>query len=81
MRACALDFPVSWDSHLHLMEFAYNNSYEATIGMTPFEAIYGKSCRSPVYRDEVGEWKFLGPKLVQTANDVIQKIKARMYTA
>ncbi|KAL4028088.1 hypothetical protein IC575_011280 [Cucumis melo] len=48
LRACALEFSGSWDSHLHLMEFAYNNSYQATIGMTPFEALYGKCCRSPV---------------------------------
>ncbi|KAA0040402.1 pol protein [Cucumis melo var. makuwa] len=48
LRACALEFPGSLDSHLHLMEFAYNNSYQATIGMAPFEALYGKCCRSPV---------------------------------
>ncbi|KAA0042480.1 pol protein [Cucumis melo var. makuwa] len=48
LRVCALEFPGSWDSHLHLMEFAYNNSYQATIGMAPFEALYGKCCRSPV---------------------------------
>ncbi|KAL0544421.1 hypothetical protein IC582_019536 [Cucumis melo] len=42
LRVCALEFPGSWDSHLHLMEFAYNNSFQATIGMTPFEALYGK---------------------------------------
>ncbi|KAL0556795.1 hypothetical protein IC582_005312 [Cucumis melo] len=48
LRACALEFPGSWDSHLHLMEFAYNNSFQATIGMAPFEALYGKCCRSPV---------------------------------
>ncbi|KAA0032741.1 ty3-gypsy retrotransposon protein [Cucumis melo var. makuwa] len=42
LRACALEFPGSWDSHLHLMEFAYNNSFQATIGMAPFEALYGK---------------------------------------
>ncbi|TYK11044.1 ty3-gypsy retrotransposon protein [Cucumis melo var. makuwa] len=48
LRACALEFPGSWDSHLHLMEFAYNNSFQATIGMAPFEALYDKCCRSPV---------------------------------
>ncbi|KAA0062720.1 pol protein [Cucumis melo var. makuwa] len=53
LRACALEFPGSWDSHLHLMEFAYNNSYQATIGMAPFEALYGKCCRSPVCWGEV----------------------------
>ncbi|KAL0561186.1 hypothetical protein IC582_001607 [Cucumis melo] len=48
LRACVLEFSGSWDSHLHLMEFAYNNIYQATIGMTPFEALYGRCCRSPV---------------------------------
>lgn len=71
LRTCALDFSRSWDSRLHLMEFVYNNSYEATIDMMPFEALYGKSCRSPVYWDEVGERKLLRPKLVQTTNEAI----------
>ncbi|TYK01415.1 ty3-gypsy retrotransposon protein [Cucumis melo var. makuwa] len=48
LRACALEFLGSWDSHLHLMEFAYNNSFQATIGMAQFEALYDKCCRSPV---------------------------------
>ncbi|KAL4021165.1 hypothetical protein IC575_019956 [Cucumis melo] len=60
LRACALEFPGSWDSHLHLMEFAYNNSFQATIGMTPFEALYGKCCRSPVCWGEVGEQRLMG---------------------
>ncbi|KAL0551605.1 hypothetical protein IC582_010694 [Cucumis melo] len=81
LRACALEFPGSWDSHLHLMEFAYNNSYQATIGMAPFEALYGKCCRSPVCWDEVGEQRLMGPELVQSTNEAIQKIRSRMYTA
>ncbi|KAA0042188.1 pol protein [Cucumis melo var. makuwa] len=48
LRACAFEFPGSWESHLHLMEFAYNNSFQATIGMAPFEALYDKCCRSPI---------------------------------
>ncbi|KAL0549074.1 hypothetical protein IC582_013554 [Cucumis melo] len=81
LRACALEFPGSWDSHLHLMEFAYNNSYQATIGMTPFEALYGKCCRSPVCWGEVGEQRLMGPELVQSTNEAIQKIRSRMHTA
>ncbi|KAA0025802.1 pol protein [Cucumis melo var. makuwa] len=81
LRACVLEFSGSWDSHLHLMEFAYNNSYQATIGMAPFEALYGKCCRSPVCWGEVGEQRMLGPELVQTTNATIQKIRARMLTA
>ncbi|KAL0551316.1 hypothetical protein IC582_010402 [Cucumis melo] len=81
LRACALEFPGSWDSHLHLMEFAYNNSYQATIGMAPFEALYGKCCRSLVCWDEVGEQRLMGPELVQSTNEAIQKIRSRMNTA
>ncbi|KAA0036866.1 ty3-gypsy retrotransposon protein [Cucumis melo var. makuwa] len=80
LRACALEFPGSWDSHLHLMEFAYNNSYQATIGMAPFEALYGKCCRSPVCLGEVGEQRLMGPELVQSTNETIQKIRSRMHT-
>ncbi|KAL4023023.1 hypothetical protein IC575_016770 [Cucumis melo] len=81
LRACALEFPRSWDSHLHLMEFAYNNSYQATIGMAPFEALYGKCCRSPVCWGEVGEQSLMGPELIQSTNEAIQKIRSRMQTA
>ena len=53
LRACALDFSGSWDDHLPLVEFAYNNSYQSTIGMPPYEALYGRKCRSPLCWDEV----------------------------
>ncbi|KAL0553867.1 hypothetical protein IC582_007771 [Cucumis melo] len=81
LRACALEFLGSWDSHLHLMEFAYNNSFQATIGMAPFEALYGKCCSSPVCWGEVGEQRLMGPELVQSTNEAIQKIRSRMLTA
>ena len=64
LRACALDFGGRWDEHLPLVEFAYNNSYQATIGMPPFEALYGRKCRSPLHWDEVGERALVGPELV-----------------
>ncbi|KAA0056475.1 pol protein [Cucumis melo var. makuwa] len=81
LRSCVLEFSESWDSHLHLMKFAYNNSYQAIIGMTPFDVLYGKCCRSLVYWGRVGEQSMLGPALVQTTNAAIQKIRARMLTA
>ncbi|TYK09586.1 pol protein [Cucumis melo var. makuwa] len=80
LRACVLEFLGSCDSHLHLMEFAYNNSYQATIGMTPFEALCGRYCRSPVCWGEIGEQRLLGSELVQTTNTAIQKIRAFMLT-
>ncbi|KAA0032070.1 pol protein [Cucumis melo var. makuwa] len=73
LRACVLEFSGSWDSHLHLMQFVYNNSYQATISMAPFEALYGKCCGSPVCWGEVGEQRMLGPELVQTTNAAIQR--------
>ena len=48
LRACVMEFKGSWDTHLPLMDFAYNNSYQASIEMAPFEALYGRKCRTPV---------------------------------
>ena len=48
LRACVLELQGSWDTHLPLIEFAYNNSYHSSIGMAPFEALYGRKCRSPL---------------------------------
>ncbi|TYK11793.1 pol protein [Cucumis melo var. makuwa] len=81
LRACALEFQDSRDSHLHLMEFSYNNCFQATIGMTPFEALYDKCCRSPICWDEVGEQRLMGLELVQSTNEAVQKIIARMQVA
>ncbi|WRX12994.1 Reverse transcriptase domain - like 10 [Theobroma cacao] len=54
LRACVMDFLGSWDRHLSLVEFAYNNSFQASIGMAPYEALYGRKCRTPLCWDEVG---------------------------
>ena len=48
LRACILDLKGNWDKHLPLVEFAYNNSYQVSIHMAPYEALYGRPCRSPV---------------------------------
>ena len=61
LRACALDFKGSWDNYLPLIEFAYNNSFHSSIGMVPFEALYGRKCRSPIGWFEVGEAPVSGP--------------------
>ena len=65
MRACALDLKGNWDDYFPLGEFAYNNSFQASIGMAYFEGLYGRRCQSPVYWADVGERKLLGPELVQ----------------
>ena len=81
LRACVLDLKGSWDDHLSLIEFAYNNSYQATIKMAPFEALYGRRCRTPVCWDDVGERKLLGPDIVLQTTDKIQLIRKRLFTA
>ena len=48
LRGCVIEFPGSWDRYIPLMEFAYNNSYQTSIGMTPYETLYGRRCRAPV---------------------------------
>ncbi|RVW60053.1 Retrovirus-related Pol polyprotein from transposon 17.6 [Vitis vinifera] len=71
----------NWDDHLPLVEFAYNNSFQASIGMAPFEALYGRKCRSPIYWNDVGERKLLGPELVQLTVEKVALIKERLKTA
>ncbi|KAL4032922.1 hypothetical protein IC575_006005 [Cucumis melo] len=63
------------------LQTAMGTSYQATIGMAPFEALYGKCCRSSVCWGEVGEQRLMGPELVQSINEAIQKIRSRMHTA
>jgi hypothetical protein len=64
LRACALEFGESWEEHLSLVEFTYNNSYHSTIGMAPFEALYSRKCRTPLCWEEVGDRKLYGAELV-----------------
>ncbi|GJZ71181.1 putative reverse transcriptase domain-containing protein [Tanacetum coccineum] len=81
MRACAIDFGKGWVNHLPLVEFSYNNSYHASIKAAPFEALYGRKCRSPVCWTEVGEAQILGPELIQETTEKIIQIKQRMQAA
>ena len=60
LRACAISFPEKWDECLTLAEFSYNNSYQESIRMAPFEALYGKKCRTPLNRVEVGDHGYFG---------------------
>ena len=65
LRACVLDLKGSWEEHLPLVEFAYNNSYQASIQMVPYEALYRRPCRSPICWTEVGERSIIGPDLIR----------------
>ncbi|GJU31939.1 putative reverse transcriptase domain-containing protein [Tanacetum coccineum] len=81
LRACVMDFGGSWDTHLPLVEFSYNNSYHKSIKCSPFEALYGRKCRSPVIWNEVGESQLIGPELVQETTEKIVQIRERLRTA
>ena len=81
LRACVLEFKGNWDDHLPLIEFAYNNSFHASIGMAPFEALYGRRCRSPVGWFELGEMALIGPDLVLEAMEKVKLIRERLKTA
>jgi hypothetical protein len=76
-----LDFSGSWAHYLPLIEFAYNNSYQASIGMAPYEALYGRKCRSPLYWDELDERRILGPDIVQDTIDKVALIRQRLSAA
>ena len=81
LRASVVDFGLDWDGHLPLIEFAYNNSYHSSIGMPPYEALYGRRCRTPISWDEVGERKVENAVLVQATIDKIKLIRERLKTA
>ncbi|GJU94916.1 putative reverse transcriptase domain-containing protein [Tanacetum coccineum] len=81
LRACVIDFGKGWVNHLPLFEFSYNNSYHASIKAAPFEALYGRKCRSPVCWVEVGEVQLTGSELVQETIGKIIQIKQRMQVS
>ncbi|GJZ26779.1 putative reverse transcriptase domain-containing protein [Tanacetum coccineum] len=81
LRACVIDFGSDWDKHLPLAEFSYNNSYHASIKAAPFEALYGRKCRSPVCWSEVGDAQLTGPEMIRETTEMIVQIKNRLLAA
>ncbi|GJS32897.1 putative reverse transcriptase domain-containing protein [Tanacetum coccineum] len=79
--ACPINFGKGWVNHFPLIELSYNNSYHASIKAAPFEALYGRKCRSPVCWAEVGEVQLTGPEIVQETTKKIVQIKQRMQAA
>ncbi|KAA0047618.1 DNA/RNA polymerases superfamily protein [Cucumis melo var. makuwa] len=73
-------FKGNWDAHLPLMEFTNNNSFYSSIGMTPYEALYGTRYRTPVCWDEVGERQLVGPELVQITSENVKIIREKLKT-
>ena len=81
LRISVIDLGGSWDRHLPLIEFAYNNSYHSSIGMAPYEALYGRKCRSPLCWNEVGEKQLAGPEIIKDTSEKIALINKRLETA
>ncbi|GJU09218.1 putative reverse transcriptase domain-containing protein [Tanacetum coccineum] len=81
LRACVIDFGNGWERHLPLIEFSYNNSYHASIKAAPFEALYGRKCRSLVCWAEVRDAQLTGPELIHETTKKIVQIKQRIQAA
>nr|GFA77555.1 putative reverse transcriptase domain-containing protein [Tanacetum cinerariifolium] len=81
LRACVLDFGKGWDKHLPLVEFSYNNSYHTSIKAAPFEALYGRKCRSPICWAEVGDRQLTGPEIIHETTEKIVQIKSCIQAA
>jgi hypothetical protein len=81
LRACVLEFPQKWDDCLPLVEFSYNNSYQESIKMAQFEALYGRRCRTPLNWSELGERWFFRPDLVKQTEKKVQRIRHHLKEA
>ena len=79
LRSCAIDYEGSWDRHIPLVEFVYNNSFQSSIGMAPYEALYGRKCRTPLCWKELSERKVIGPDLIQ--EEKVKMIRERLKVA
>jgi len=81
LRACAIHYDKSWDKCLALAEFSYNNSYQASLQMAPFEALYGRRCQTPLCWSQVGERAIFGLDLVIEAEEKVRVIQANLKAA
>ena len=81
LRTCALDYGSSWDDNLPYAEFSYNNSYQTSLKMAPFEALYGRRCRTPLSWDEVGDRQLFGPDLIKESEQKVKLIRDRLKIA
>jgi hypothetical protein len=81
LRACALHHGSSWDKSLPYAEFSYNNSYQASLKMSPFETLYGRKCVTPLCWDQTGERQFFGSELIQEAEEQVRIIRENLRVA
>jgi hypothetical protein len=81
LRACALQDQSGWDKRLPYAEFSYNNSYQASLKMSPFQVLYGRSCRTPLQWDELGEKQVFGPDILLEAEENIKMVRENLRIA
>ena len=81
LRACALQDQSGWDKRLPYAEFSYNNSYQASLKMSPFQALYGRSCRTPLQWDQPGEKQVFGPDILLEAEENIKMVRENLKIA
>ena len=76
-----IDYEGSWDRHIPLVEFMYNNSFQSSIGMTPSKALYGRKYRTPLCWTELSEKKVIRPDLIQEKEEKVKMIRERLKVA
>jgi hypothetical protein len=79
LRDCALQYGRSWDKSLPYVEFSYNNSYQQSLRMAPFEMLYGRRCRTPLFWNETGERKDFGPDILEEAEKQVRMVKENLH--
>jgi hypothetical protein len=78
LRACALQDKIGWEKRLPYAEFSYNNSYQASLKMSPFEALYGRNCRTPLHWDQPDERQVFGPDILLEAEENIRMVRENL---
>nr|GEV62223.1 putative nucleotidyltransferase, ribonuclease H [Tanacetum cinerariifolium] len=81
LRSCALEWTGNWDNYICLVEFAYNNSWHASIKCAPFEMLYGRKCRASICWDQVGERVIEGPEMIEVTNAKVAVAKEKLKEA
>ena len=81
LRSYVIDYEGSWDRYIPLVEFVYNTSFQSSIGMTPYEALYGRKCRTPLCWLKLSEKKVIGSDLIQETEEKVKMIKERLKVA
>ncbi|GJW21164.1 retrotransposon protein, putative, ty3-gypsy subclass [Tanacetum coccineum] len=81
LRSCALEWTGNWDDYICLVEFAYNNSWHASIKCAPFEMLYGRKCRAPICWDQVGERVLEGPEMIEVTNEKVAVAREKLKEA